>query len=103
MRRATADNASDQHILVDLEPVLRSKIGEMSDSLDLDQKGDHDSALDSFRNGETREFTGDIREAIRGMDEAESELLAARSAEAARAEFVVGLLGVILLIAIVSI
>jgi PAS domain S-box-containing protein len=106
VRQATADNPVDQRVLVALEPVLRRKLQEMSNSIEIYQKGDHDSALQGFRTGETRELTGDIREAIRGMEEAENEQLAARSAEATRTEFkllIVELLGVILLIALAAV
>jgi hypothetical protein len=79
--RSTAHNAADQRVLVALEPELRRKLQEMSESIEVYQKGDHDSALESFRIVETRERTGGIREAISGMDDAESEQRAARSAE----------------------
>jgi CHASE3 domain sensor protein len=60
VRQATADNVADERVLIALEPVLRRKLREMSDSIEVYQKGDHDSALENFRNGETRELTGDI-------------------------------------------
>jgi CHASE3 domain sensor protein len=106
VRQATADNAADQRVLVALEPALRRKLQEMSDSIKVYQRGDHDSALDNFRTGETRELTGDIREAIRGMEEVESQQLAAESSlcagETMRTELeAIGLSGVILLIALV--
>jgi PAS domain S-box-containing protein len=106
VRQATADNATDQRVLVALEPVLHRKLQEMSDSIAVYQKGDRNSAIDNFRTGETRQLTGDIREAIRGMEDSENEQLAARSAEATRTEFkllIVELLGVILLIALAAV
>jgi PAS domain S-box-containing protein len=106
VRQATADNAADQHVLVALEPVLNRKLKEMSNSIEVYQKGDHDNAIESFRNGETRELTGDVREAIRWMEDAENQQLAVRSAEATRTEFkllIVELLGVILLIALAAV
>jgi CHASE3 domain sensor protein len=106
VRQATADNAADQRVLVALEPVLRHKLQEMSNSIKLYQKGERDSALESSRTGETRELTGDIREAIRGMGEVESQQLATESSlcvgETMRTELkVIGLSGVVLLIALV--
>jgi PAS domain S-box-containing protein len=106
VRLATADNAIDQRVLTELEPVLRRKVQEMNDSIQVYNAGDHDSALESLRNGEARELTGEIREAIRGMDDTQSQQLAARSAEATRTEFklvVVELLGVVLLVALAAV
>jgi CHASE3 domain sensor protein len=78
----------------------------MSDSIKVYQNGDHDSALESFRTDGTRKLTGDIREAIRGMQQVESQQLAAESSlcvgETMRTELrVIGLSGVIVLITLV--
>ena len=106
VRQATADDGAEQRILAKLEPVFHRKLEAMADSIRFYQAGEHETALRSFRDGEARELTGQIREAVRGIDEAESERLAARSAEATRNELrllVVELLGVILLITLAAI
>jgi PAS domain S-box-containing protein len=85
-RRASAENADQQQALDDLELILRRKLAALSDGIRLYQAGERDGVLESFRNGETRELTGKIREAVHRMDEAESARLAVRSGEATRAD-----------------
>jgi signal transduction histidine kinase/CHASE3 domain sensor protein/FixJ family two-component response regulator len=106
VRRASADKADQQQDLADLEPVLRRKLEGLRDSILRYEAGDNAGALESFRNGEARELTGKIREAVRRMDQAESERLAVRSGEAARADLrllIVDLIGIALIIGLAAI
>ena len=104
--RAIADHAEQQTTLIQLEPVLRRKLAQLSESISLYDAGDKEGALHSFRSGEAHILTVTIRTTIEKMDRIESERLVVRSAEASRTDLrllSVELLGIVLLVALAAV
>jgi PAS domain S-box-containing protein len=103
LARAADDNAAQRRLLADLEPVLLRKLEQLRESIRRYQVDDKSGALESFRNGDARVLTGQIRTTVEQLDRSINEQLARRSAQAQRADFwllAINLLGVILVLAL---
>jgi methyl-accepting chemotaxis protein len=85
VRKLTADNPDQQRRLTELEPLIRAKFEEMTETIDLRRTKDFEAAKAVVLGGSGKTTMDEVRRVIKEMDDAESELLLKRQAEASQA------------------
>jgi signal transduction histidine kinase len=102
---ATADNPGRQAELAALEPVLRSKLDELTESIRLHDAGDRAGVL-ALETGQGRSLTEDIRARVERIKADEERLLRLRSEEfdqSSRLLLLVTLCGVLVVIGLAAV
>jgi signal transduction histidine kinase len=104
VRKLTADNLKQQHLLDALEPVIAERLRELQERIQVRRDGGLAAGAAAVREGAGKEFMSRVRAAIGEMKNEEERLLALRTAvldassRKARAVLVLGeLLGVLFL------
>ena len=83
LHQLTADNPSQRTRLFALEPLISAKVSEMRRTLELDQRGERDQAIDIIRSAQGKKLVQTIRTELFGFLQTERDLLRARQASAA--------------------
>jgi methyl-accepting chemotaxis protein len=84
LQKLTADNPNQQRRLADLDPLVRAKIAELTQTIDLRRTKDFEGAKAIVLNDTGRKVMDDIRVAIKGIDDEESALLMKRETESSQ-------------------
>lgn len=82
LRRLTADNAEQQRRLVELQPLIDTKLSVLSRSIELRRTQGFEPTQKFIASGEGRVAMEQIRHLIGAMDQAEASLLTVRNASA---------------------
>ena len=83
LHQLTADNPSQRTRLFALEPLISAKVAEMRRTLELDQKGDREQALNIIRSAQGKKLVQTIRDELFAFLQTERDLLRMRQAGAA--------------------
>jgi signal transduction histidine kinase/CheY-like chemotaxis protein len=83
LHELTADNPAQRTRLFALEPLISAKVTEMRRTLELDQKGEREQAIDIIRSTQGKKLVQTIRTELFGFLQTERDLLRARQASAA--------------------
>ncbi len=80
LRRLTADNSEQQHTLDLLDPLLDTKLQELAATIELEQRGDHASAMQIVQSGAGEAAMNAIRLQLHHMEKVEMGVLSDREA-----------------------
>lgn len=81
LRTLTADNPNQQKRIGQAEPLVKAKLEELQQTIDLRRKGDVAQVAQIVRGGAGKKFMDDLRAVATQMEQEERELLAKRAEE----------------------
>jgi len=81
LRTLTADNPNQQKRIGQAEPLVKAKLEELQQTIDLRRKGDVTQVAQIVRGGAGKKFMDDLRAVATQMEQEERELLAKRAEE----------------------
>ena len=84
LRTLTADNASQQQRLDELQPLIRERLGLIDETVALERRGEHDAALEIVNSDRGKNSMDRIRRLLQVMDDEEHRLLWLRRQEASK-------------------